>query len=85
MPIVPTIFGLAPRNEFTKTVGNFIMANATGQEHVEIEIKLGMLMAPIPNGQPAEPRRIRMPTMTEMIIPVDYPVGSFRSDMTKVC
>lgn len=61
-PIAPSIFGIAPRNEFTKTVGEFIMANCRGVQDVEIEIKLGMLNAP----GDGPPRRVRLPTMTEM-------------------
>lgn len=34
--IIPSIFGISPRNEFTKTVGEFIMANCIGQDHVEV-------------------------------------------------
>ena len=36
MPIIPSIFGISPRNEFTKTVGEFVMAHCRGQEHVEV-------------------------------------------------
>lgn len=59
--IPPSIFGIAPRNEFTKVVGEFIMANCRGRENVEVEIKLGWLYAP---GE-GQPRRIRMPALTE--------------------
>jgi hypothetical protein len=36
MPIIPSIFGIPPRNEFTKTIGEFIMNNARGRENVEV-------------------------------------------------
>ena len=36
IPIIPSIFGISPRNEFTKTVGEFIMAHCRGQENVEV-------------------------------------------------
>lgn len=36
MHIVPSIFGISPRNEFTKTVGEFIMANCRGRENIEV-------------------------------------------------
>lgn len=63
-PIQPSIFGIAPRNEFTKTIGEFIMAHCRGVENVEIEIKLGTLNAAAPEGQPQ--RRVRMATRTEL-------------------
>lgn len=62
-PIAPSIFGIAPRNEFTKTIGEFIMAHCRGVPDVEIEIKLGTLHAPNDGGPP---RRVRLPTMSEM-------------------
>lgn len=62
--IQPSIFGIAPRNEITKTIGEFIMGSCRGVENVEIEIKLGTLHSVASDGQPS--RRIRMPTMTEM-------------------
>ena len=64
VPIAPSIFGIAPRNEFTKTIGEFIMANARGRENVEVEIKLGTLMGA--DGGQGPPRRMRMPAMSEM-------------------
>jgi len=92
--IQPSIFGIAPRNEFTKTIGEFIMSNCRGVENVEIEVKLGTLHAALTDGKPQ--RRIRMPTMTEMsellyrcfisdraVMPPDYPVGPFASTMNK--
>lgn len=82
VPIQPSIFGIAPRNEFTKTIGEFLMAHCRGVDNVEVEIKLGTLHAQAPEGQ--QQRRIRMPSMTEMVMPRDYPVGSFASTMTKV-
>jgi hypothetical protein len=60
--IQPSIFGIAPRNEFTKVVGEFIMHNSRELENVEIEIKLGKLHAAA-DGQPLH--RIRMPTQNE--------------------
>lgn len=62
--IAPSIFGIAPRNEFTKTIGEFIMGKCRGVENIEIEIKLGTLHSVSSNGQPQ--KRIRMPTMSEM-------------------
>jgi polynucleotide 5'-triphosphatase len=35
-PIIPSVFGISPRNEFTKTVGEFIMAHCRGQDNVEV-------------------------------------------------
>ncbi|RSH90096.1 mRNA-capping enzyme subunit beta [Saitozyma podzolica] len=81
MPIIPSIFGIAPRNPFTRTVGEFIMNHARGRENVEIEIKLGVLMSmPDPSGQS---HRIRLPALSEMIMPTDFQLGPFRADMTK--
>ncbi|ORX33526.1 CYTH-like domain-containing protein [Kockovaella imperatae] len=77
MPIIPSIFGIAPRNEFTKKVGEWIMECTRGREHVEIEIKLGTLHSP------AGPQRIKLPTRTEIILQPDYPVGNFASTMHK--
>ncbi|KAL1408481.1 mRNA-capping enzyme subunit beta [Vanrija albida] len=77
--IAPSIFGIAPRNEFTKVVGEFIMAHCRGRENVEVEIKLGTLHAP----GDGPPRRVRMPAMTEAIVPSDWPVGRFASTMNK--
>jgi polynucleotide 5'-triphosphatase len=34
--IMPSVFGIAPRNEFTKIIGEFIMAYARGRENVEV-------------------------------------------------
>ncbi|KAK8846599.1 hypothetical protein IAR55_005685 [Kwoniella newhampshirensis] len=81
MPLTGSIFNILPRNPFTSVVGDFIMASASGLSDVEIEIKLGTIMsAPDPTGsQP--PRRIRMPTQSEMIMPPDYPLGPFHSTM----
>ncbi|CAK9784864.1 mRNA triphosphatase CET1 [Cutaneotrichosporon oleaginosum] len=76
-PIVPSIFGVTARNEFTEHVGNFIMANCRGRRDVEIEIKLGTLHAA--NG----PHRVRLPSLTELILPADYPRGQFASTLTK--
>jgi polynucleotide 5'-triphosphatase len=36
MPIIPSIFGIAPRNPFTRTVGEFIMNHARGRDNVEV-------------------------------------------------
>nr|XP_031858658.1 uncharacterized protein CI109_005893 [Kwoniella shandongensis]KAA5525730.1 hypothetical protein CI109_005893 [Kwoniella shandongensis] len=81
LPLTGSIFNILPRNPFTAVVGDFIMASASGLNDVEIEIKLGTLMsAPDPTAsQP--PRRIRMPTQSEMIMPPDYPLGPFHSTM----
>ncbi|EIW68593.1 hypothetical protein TREMEDRAFT_31680 [Tremella mesenterica DSM 1558] len=79
--IIPSIFGISPRNEFTKMIGEFILSNSKGRENVEVEIKLGLLMGPTKSGEVA--RRVRMPTMTEMIMPPNYPIGPFSSNMTK--
>jgi polynucleotide 5'-triphosphatase len=35
--IMPSIFGISPRNEFTKMVGEFIMANARGKQNIEVQ------------------------------------------------
>ena len=40
IPIMPSIFGISPRNEFTKTIGEFIMANSRGRENVEVSCSL---------------------------------------------
>lgn len=34
--IMPSMFGVAPRNDFTRTVGEFIMANCMGRDHIEV-------------------------------------------------
>jgi len=36
IPIAPSIFGISPRNEFTKVVGEFIMTNCRGLDNVEV-------------------------------------------------
>jgi hypothetical protein len=36
IPIIPSIFGIAPRNPFTRTVGEFIMNHTRGRENVEV-------------------------------------------------
>lgn len=59
---MPSIFGIAPRNEFTKTIGEFIMANCRGRENIEIEIKLGTLYSTAAT----PPKRACMPSLTEM-------------------
>nr|XP_018265938.1 uncharacterized protein I303_02315 [Kwoniella dejecticola CBS 10117]OBR88096.1 hypothetical protein I303_02315 [Kwoniella dejecticola CBS 10117] len=80
MQLTGSIFNIAPRNPFTAVVGEFIMANAAGLENVEIELKLGILMS-VPDHQGNPPRRIRMPTQSEMIVPPDYPLGPFQATM----
>ncbi|BEI80691.1 hypothetical protein CcaverHIS002_0112200 [Cutaneotrichosporon cavernicola] len=77
--IVPSIFGVTARNEFTERVGNFIMAHCRGRSDVEIEIKLGTQHAPGPGAG----HRVRLPSLTEIILPPDYPMGSFTSTLTK--
>ncbi|KAL7423359.1 mRNA-capping enzyme subunit beta [Cryptotrichosporon argae] len=74
--IVPSIFGIAPRNDFTRKVGEWVMMHCRGVEHVELEIKLGTLTS---DGQ----NRLRMPTWCETIIPPDYPSGRFSSTLNK--
>lgn len=76
-PLTGSIFNLSPRNPFTSVVGDFIMNAAMGHSNVEIELKLGTFMTPSMPGQ--QPRRINMPTLSEMIIPHDYPNGPFVS------
>lgn len=44
--ISPSIFGIAPRNEVTRLVGEFILQFGRGRDNLEIEIKLGTLCAP---------------------------------------
>lgn len=39
--ISPSIFGIAPRNEVTRVVGDFIMRFGKGKPNLEIEVKLG--------------------------------------------
>ncbi|WVR04285.1 hypothetical protein IAU60_001285 [Kwoniella sp. DSM 27419] len=73
-----SIFNISPRNPFTAVVGDFILANASGLDNVEIEIKLGTLMSADHGGPP---RRIRMPTQSETIMPSDFPLGPFHSTM----
>lgn len=41
VPIPPSIFGIPPRNEFTKTVGEFLLAYARGRENVEVGLGKG--------------------------------------------
>ncbi|XAO25318.1 mRNA-capping enzyme subunit beta [Cryptococcus bacillisporus CA1280] len=77
VPLTGSIFNLSPRNPFTSVVGDFIMNAAMGHSNVEIELKLGTFMTPSMPGQ--QPRRINMPTLSEMIIPHDYPNGPFVS------
>ncbi|GMK57790.1 hypothetical protein CspeluHIS016_0406240 [Cutaneotrichosporon spelunceum] len=78
-PIVPSIFGVTARNEFTERVGGFIMAHCRGRRDVEIEIKLGTQHAP---GAEAA-HRVRLPSLSEIILPPDYPMGAFTSTLTK--
>ena len=40
IPILPSIFGIAPRNEFTRIVGDFILNNARGLDNVEVGLHL---------------------------------------------
>ncbi|KAK4685012.1 polynucleotide 5'-triphosphatase, partial [Tremellales sp. Uapishka_1] len=83
VPIPPSFFGIAPRNEFTRVVGEFIMEYGRARQNVEIEMKLGTLsLASEIHGQ-GSGRRIRMPTKCETIMPLDYPVGTFFSNMTR--
>ena len=35
-PIMPSIFGIAPRNEFTKKIGEFIMECSRDKQNVEV-------------------------------------------------
>lgn len=44
--IAPSMFGMSARNEFTKTIGEFIMANAFGKEHVEVGSVIGPYTRP---------------------------------------
>ncbi|ORY23816.1 CYTH-like domain-containing protein [Naematelia encephala] len=81
MQIIPSFFGLAPRNEFTKRVGDFLMEYCRGQQNIEIEMKLGTVMAVANPSQ--QPQRVRMPTWSEMILPPDYPTGGFVANMLK--
>ena len=60
--IIPSIFGVGPRNEFTRTIGEFILSNARGREHVEVEIKLGRITSAADH---ARGQRIKMPSLTE--------------------
>ncbi|WVF70428.1 hypothetical protein IAT40_005218 [Kwoniella sp. CBS 6097] len=76
-----SIFNISPRNPFTAVVGDFIMAHASGLDNVEIEIKLGTLMTPTDPSGMQQPRRVRMPAQSEMIVPPDYPLGPFQSTM----
>jgi len=36
VPIMPSIFGITPRNEFTKTIGDFIMQMSRGRDNIEV-------------------------------------------------
>ncbi|WVQ97486.1 hypothetical protein IAU59_004600 [Kwoniella sp. CBS 9459] len=76
-----SIFNISPRNPFTAVVGDFILAHASGLDNVEIEIKLGTLMTPSDPSGMQQPRRVRMPAQSEMIVPPDYPLGPFQSTM----
>ncbi|OCF34019.1 hypothetical protein I316_04365 [Kwoniella heveanensis BCC8398] len=76
-----SIFNISPRNPFTAVVGDFIMAHASGLDNVEIEIKLGTLMTQSDPSGMQQPRRVRMPTQSETIVPPDYPLGPFQSTM----
>lgn len=44
--ISPSIFGIAPRNEVTRVVGDFIMRFGRGKANLEIEVKLGTVCNP---------------------------------------
>lgn len=44
--ISPSIFGIAPRNEVTRVVGDFIMRFGKGKPNLEIEVKLGTVCNP---------------------------------------
>ena len=37
-PIIPSLFGIAPRNDLTKKVGEFIMRHARGLDQVEVRL-----------------------------------------------
>ncbi|WVQ83876.1 hypothetical protein IAT38_006020 [Cryptococcus sp. DSM 104549] len=81
MGLQPSLFNIAPRNPFTAVVGDFIMNASAGQRDVEIEIKLGTFMAPSQGNAPS--KRINLPSLSEMIIPNDYPIGNFHSTLHK--
>jgi hypothetical protein len=38
-PIAPSIFGIAPRNPFTRTVGEWIMNQCRGRDNVEVKLR----------------------------------------------
>ncbi|WVO15693.1 hypothetical protein L204_103354 [Cryptococcus depauperatus] len=75
LSLTGSAFNISPRNPFTSVVGEFIMNSTVGLENVEIEVKIGQLIALTESGQP--PRRIHMPSLSEMILPHDFPVGPF--------
>ncbi|WVQ76623.1 hypothetical protein IAR50_006296 [Cryptococcus sp. DSM 104548] len=74
-----SIFNVSPRNPFTAVVGDWLLNVARGHQNIEIEIKLGMFHNFPQAGQP--PRRISLPSLSETIIPPDYPIGSFVSTL----
>ncbi|ODN96580.1 hypothetical protein L198_04296 [Cryptococcus wingfieldii CBS 7118] len=76
-PLSGSIFNVSPRNPFTAVVGDWLLSVANGHQNIEIEIKLGMFQIPSQAGQP--PRRINLPSL--IVIPPDYPIGSFVSTL----
>lgn len=76
--IAPSVFGVAPRNEVTRVVGDFLMNYCRGVDHVEIEVKLGTIYS-----QQQPDRRFQVMAMNETILPPDVPIGKFGSTMRK--
>lgn len=67
-PIAPSIFGIAPRNELTRVVGDFLLQHCRGVDNVEIEIKLGTIL------RQGDDRRFQVMSMNETILPPDVPI-----------
>ncbi|KAI9635602.1 CYTH-like domain-containing protein [Dioszegia hungarica] len=80
-PIRGSFFGMTARNPVTRTIGEFLLEMCRGRNDVEVEVKLGQISTPVESGQ--RWKRISLPAMTELILPADFKVGPFRSDMSK--
>ena len=64
IPLEPSYFGVAPHDDFTREVGNWLYGWCKDRQHVEIEAKIGILLdtsTPKQHG----PQRLGFPVATE--------------------
>lgn len=80
IPLEPSFFRVSPNDEFTREVGQWILAWSTDRQNVEIEAKLGILLDTRNHHAPV-PSRLYFPVATECII-TDPSLCHFESNMT---